>query len=330
MVCFSPLQGFESRELTFKGKRKTTFSRLKARRFGYFSSRVVPCNRCSGCRLDYSRQWAVRCMHEASLFDDNSFITLTYNDKFLPRVYSDDGRILGNGSLNYDHWTKFMKRLRKLLSPLKIRFYMGPEYGDLNFRPHYHALIFNYDFPDKVLYTTRNGVNLYRSPFLESVWTDPDNGESMGFSSVGDVTFKSAAYVARYMMKKVKGPDVEDRYTRFNFETGECFFVLPEKARMSNRNGIGKDWFDKFAFTDVYNKDFVTMNGNVFRPPRYYDSLLERICPQDLEDIKIVRRQSILKMAHEFTPERLRAREICHLSSVSKLPRNIYNSKEFL
>lgn len=329
MTCFSPLQGFQSADLTSKGKRKTVFNRLYARADGMFL-RTVPCNRCSGCRLTYSREWAVRCMHEASLFGDvNSFITLTYNDHFLPRIYSEDGRILGNGSLNYQHWTNFMKRLRKALSPRKIRFYMGPEYGDLSLRPHYHALIFNYDFPDKHLYTTRNGNRLYRSDFLESVWTDPDTGLSMGFSTVGSVTFESAAYVARYMMKKVKGEDTENRYTRYNLETGEIFFVEPEKARMSNRSGIGRDWFDKFAVTDIYTKDCVSMNGRLVRPPKYYDSLFENLSPEDFEAIKLSRQKAMAEMAHELTPERLRAREVCHLSSMQKLPRNIYQSKEF-
>lgn len=328
MVCVSPLQGYESNELTAKGKRKTTLNRYNARRHGFLSERVVSCNRCVGCRFDYSRQWAIRCMHEASLYESNSFITLTYNDRFLPRIYSDNGHILGYGSLNYDHWTKFMKRLRKALAPLRVRFYMGPEYGDINFRPHFHAIIFNYDFPDKTVFKVRNGLPLYRSLLLERLWTDPDSGESMGFCSVGTVTFRSAAYVARYMMKKVKGEDIEDRYKRFNLETGEIFFVEPEKARMSNQNGIGKDWFDLYYRSDLYNKDFVTMDGVKYRPPKYYDSLFEKICPQDLEDIKLVRQEAMRKLSDSLTPDRLRQVETCLLSDSRKLPRNIYQSLE--
>ena len=271
------------------------------------------------------------------------FITLTYNDSFLPRVYSDDGRVLGYGSLNYDHWRDFMNRFRTYIRrksfmdrfnlPVyegKVRFYMGPEYGDLNFRPHYHALIFNYDFPDRYVHTVSNGHRLYRSPLLEALWVDSNTNLSLGYSSVGDVTFESAAYVARYMMKKVKGEDIDNRYSRFNLETGEIFFVEPEKARMSNQSGIGKEWFDRYYFSDILPKDSVSMNGRIVRPPKYYGSILEKISPSDFERIKQSRQVAMAQMASDLTPERLRAREICQLSSLKKLPRNLYRSKEFI
>lgn len=333
MTCYTPLQGYESKELTATGKRKTTFSIHKARgyEYGLPVKRVVPCNRCSGCRLQYSREWAVRCMHEASLYGDrNSFITLTYNDKYLP-LY---------GSLNYEHWTKFMKRLRKNvksksymskfgLSPYKekIRFYMGPEYGDENLRPHYHAIIFNFDFPDKEHFMTRQGHKLYRSPLLESLWVDPDTEESMGFSTIGSCTFQSAAYVARYMMKKVKGDDIDSRYQRVDLLTGEVIEVEPEKARMSNQCGIAKEWFDRYYKSDVYNKDYITMgNGIIVCPPKYYDSLLERISPEELEIIKQARTQSMLENAENYTPDRLAVRYKCHLDKAKLLKRDISRS----
>lgn len=330
MTCFRPLQGYQSAELTDNGKRRFTYNSRKAFR-GHDGNPVhmdLPCNRCSGCRVTYSREWAIRCMHEASLYDNglnNSFITLTYNDKFIPKIFSDDGRILGEGTLNYDHWTLFMKRLRKALEPLKIRFYMGPEYGDENLRPHFHALIFGYDFPDKELYTVRNGHRLYRSKLLEDTWSDPDTGESYGYSTVGSCTFQSAAYVARYMMKKVKGEDVDGRYQRFNLETGECFQVEPEKARMSNRNGIGKEWFDKYGI-DTYcsEKDFITMgDGRKVRPPKYYDRIYEKISPEEFLAIKESRTQMMAITAGDRTRERLEDREKCFLASIKKLPRTL-------
>lgn len=361
MPCFHPMQGYESRELTSNGKRKTVMDPRNARYCltpdGYVpKERVCKCNKCFGCRNQYSREWSIRCMHEAFLWEKkggNSFITLTYNDDFLPRVYSDDGRILGVGTLNYDHWTKFVKRFRKaLVKPLfdsykrkygkrfknkfywrlawrkgpKIRFYMGPEYGTLNHRPHYHAIIFNYDFPDKVHVCTRQGHKLYQSRFLDSLWTCPKTGKSMGYCSVGSVTFQSAAYVARYMDKKVKGDDVEGRYQRFNLETGEVYYLAPEKARISNRDGIGKGWFDLYH-SDVYrpdvDKDFITVNGVRCRPPRYYDSLLERISPQDFEAIRLSRQLSMKEFADNFSPDRLYASELIFLNRTSRLVRSL-------
>ncbi|MEO5355656.1 MAG: hypothetical protein H7835_21005, partial [Magnetococcus sp. XQGC-1] len=87
---------------------------------------------CVGCRLERSRQWAIRVMHEASQHEHNCFITLTYNDDNLP----------ANGSLNYRHFQNFMKRLRKYYVEFTVRFYMCGEYGENFARPHYHACIF--------------------------------------------------------------------------------------------------------------------------------------------------------------------------------------------
>lgn len=320
MVCYTPLQGYESKEVTVNGRRKTVFNRGNARAGGFFS-RSVPCHRCFGCRIQYSREWALRCLLESSLHkhsdgtSNNSFITLTYNDDFLPFY----------GSLRFSDWTKFLKRFRKRIEPLKIRFYMGPEYGDLNFRPHYHALIFGFDFPDKYLFMTRRGHKLYRSDFLEDLWTDPLSGKSMGYCSIGDVTFQSAAYVARYMMKKVKGEDIDSRYERFNLETGEVFFVEPEVARMSNRPGIGKAWFDEYS-SSIYvkGKDFLTVgDGRKFRPPKYFDRLLERVSVEQFEALKAARQLDMRKYVKEYTPERLAEREKCHIAKVRSLKRSL-------
>ena len=145
----------------------------------------LPCGQCIGCRLQRSREWAARCVFEASRHEHNSFITLTYAPECLPE----------DGSLHYEHFQKFIKRLRKRLwryeDDLKVRFFMCGEYGEQFSRPHYHAIIFGYDFPDKVFWSRNNGYPLYRSRMLEELWP-------FGYCTVGDVTFESAAYVARY------------------------------------------------------------------------------------------------------------------------------------
>lgn len=155
----------------------------------------VPCGQCVGCRLERSRQWAIRCMHEAQMHKQNCFITLTYDDKHLPEDHG----------LHYKHFQDFMKRLRKKYGA-GIRFYMCGEYGEQLGRPHFHACIFGMDFADKKLWkTTGSKSKLYRSAELEKLWT-------FGFSSVGDVNFESAAYVARYIMKKVTGEAATEHY----------------------------------------------------------------------------------------------------------------------
>lgn len=178
MPCYSPLPAFkgpvkENGKISILWKAPEGTEKLD-----------LPCGKCVGCRLNRSRQWAIRCMHEASLYDKNCFITLTYDDEHLPK----------NRGLDVSHFQNFMKRLRKEYGQ-GIRFFHAGEYGSKTRRPHYHALLFNHDFVDKSLIAVRNDHRLYVSPSLQRLWP-------FGYSSVGDVTFESAAYVARYSLKK--------------------------------------------------------------------------------------------------------------------------------
>lgn len=348
MVCFSPEQGFEKVGLTKNGKFGFTRNREFARTVnGFPVHRTVPCRKCEGCRHDTARQTATKICHESQLYFDtdafrNSFITLTYNDDFIP-LY---------GSLNYDDWTNFLKRLRLALAPLRIRYYMIGEYGDLNLRPHYHAIIFGYDFPDKEYHSDRLGNILYRSKFLESLWTVPRGkpfaGASYGFSSIGTVTPASANYVARYGMKKLIGTDrfshqdtydeetgalILGRYQRYNQETGDRITVERERPLMSKRPGIGKRWFDSFAMSDLYAKTDIDCykdhthlsNGMIVRPPTYYDTLLSRVDPGLLEDIKRARQDHMARHADSFTPELLRQRRECFVAKMKLFKRQIGN-----
>lgn len=237
----------------------------------------VPCGQCIGCRLEKARQWAVRCIHEAQMHDENSFITLTYSPEHLPQ----------GATLVKKHYQNFMKRLRNHFKPKEIKFYACGEYGDLHGRPHYHACLFGVDFHDKEILRgsnlrwTKNHFQkgdihtLYRSPTLEKLWP-------FGWSTIGEVTFESAGYVARYVMKKITGEMADDHY---NGKT-------PEFALMSMRPGLGKSWYDKYK-TDVYPKDFFTINGVKNKPPRYYDSLLERENPALYDALKVKRREKV-------------------------------------
>lgn len=344
MTCFNPNYGYETIWTHPSGKRGFTNRRDQARIINNTPvQRITKCRKCEGCRMAYSKEWAVRIMHEASLHKHNSFITLTYNDDMLPDY----------GALNYDHWTGFIKRLRDTIDPLRIRYYMVGEYGDYNLRPHYHAIIFGFDFPDKVFHKSRFGEHLYRSPLLEKKWSIPEGepgaGLSYGYSSIGTVTAASAAYVARYSMKKLIGvefdgreefyvpetgevlsrPKVNERYIRYNQETGDRIIVPPEKALMSRRDGIGKKWFDEFG-KDVYrtypngriHDCLKTEQGFTVRPPSYYDSLLSKVDEEQLERVKAQRQIAMEKHASEFTPERLAQKRTCLLSKLDQLKRN--------
>ena len=305
MPCFSPLQAWRTSkgEIVF-WRRQDAISEFK-----------LPCGGCEGCLLERSRQWAVRCMHEAQLWEKNCFITLTYED---PPPWN---------SLVHSDFQKFMKRLRKRFKGDKefvddrtgksshpIRFYMAGEYGSARGRPHYHACIFNFAFEDlKFLRRTNSGSDLYRSAQLESLWPH-------GYSSVGDVTFESAAYVARYVMKK-QNQEI-DVHAPVDLETGEVIERLPEYNRMSLKPGIGANFVDKYK-SDVFPNDYVVVNGHKAKPPRYYFKRLQQQDPDLYEQVEYSRAMKGLQSCEENTVERLGARQKVLQAKLKQLQRNL-------
>ncbi|AJK28271.1 putative replication initiation protein [Eel River basin pequenovirus] len=303
MPCYYPRDGWRSRSVNPEtGRRSVVFDR----KAGFEDMPVtVPCGQCIGCRLERSRQWAMRCMHEAQLHDDNCFLTLTYDDEHLPE----------DGSLDVKHFQDFMKRLRERIKPRKVRFFHCGEYGEQTLRPHYHALLFGFDFPDRVFYTTRNGNSLDISPTLQELW-------GHGFCTVGALTFESAAYVARYVLKKVTGDGAEDHYTRVNSETGEIVKVRPEYTTMSRRPGIAADWWRKYR-QEVIDHDSVILRGREMRPPAFYDRLLEVEEPELHARMKAKRKAQGERFAHDNTTNRLRTREKVKRAQVTFLKRTV-------
>jgi len=265
---------------------------------------MIACGQCIGCRLERSRQWAIRCHHEASLHDKNSFVTLTYNDENLPE----------DGSLSIRHFQLFMKRLRKKHGT-GIRFYGCGEYGEKLGRPHYHVCLFNFDPPDKKLFKETRGKRLYTSDDLDQVW-------GKGFTLTGDVTFQSAAYVARYITKKITGLGAEHHYETFSPKTGEIYSKKPEFTTMSRRPGIGKKWLDTYK-SDVFDYDFVIINDTKMRAPRYYDQQYEISDPEDFELLKRKRKRAAIKHADNNTPDRLKVRETIQNRRAEQLRRNL-------
>lgn len=240
----------------------------------------LPCGQCIGCRLERSRNWAVRCVHEASLYKDNCFLTLTYDNAHLPK----------DNSLVKKHLQDFWKRLRFSISPAKLRYFACGEYGSQFERPHYHACVFGYSPEDKKLYTVRCGSRLYVSPLIGRLWP-------YGFHTIGDVTFDSAAYVARYVLKKVNGDKADEYYHGRE----------PEYVVMSRKPGIAKDWILKY-YDDVYPHDFVVIRDNIkCKPPKYYDDIYDRECNGDLEYIKNKRSDS--KYHKNYTSDELLRKE---------------------
>lgn len=234
-----------------------------------FSSPVVtdfveiPCGRCIGCRLEYSRQWAERLMLENSLHDSSFFVTLTYDNEHLPENYFGDpvtGFPIPNSTLVKRDIQLFFKRLRKAIEPEKIRFYLCGEYGDKTFRPHYHAIIFGLHLPESDLSfykRSSHGDIYYNSSLLSRVWAN-------GFVVVTKVTWETCAYVSRYVTKKFTGPDATF-YDNFN--------VVPPFALMSRKPGIGKGYYDTH---DLNMTDSIVFSpGRFGLVPKYFEHFIE-------------------------------------------------------
>lgn len=265
MSCFKPLTGWYSKFKNPSGKRSIVFNSREA--LDPYHSLSIPCGQCIGCRLEKSRQWAIRCSLESQLYQNSYFLTLTYDDEHLPK----------SGSLVPDDLQKFLKRLRRYVeyhgSDKKIRFFACGEYGDNFLRPHYHAIIFNLDISDlKSFSTSFSGDIYYTSETINQIWKN-------GYVIIGEVTFESCAYVARYVTKKMTGSQAD-----FYYEGRQ-----PEFVRMSRRPGIGSAWLDQYK-SDVYPHDYIVIRDGIkVKPPKYFDKLFESIAPDEMSMIKSLR-----------------------------------------
>lgn len=298
MPCYHPLSAYQCADgsiVFYESKRHDTVKSLS-----------LPCGQCVGCRLERSRQWAIRCMHEAQMHTQNCFITLTYDDAHLP----------SDRSLHYRDFQLFIKRLRKRYPGRRIRYYMAGEYGENFGRPHWHACIFGLDFDDKKLWkrTSANSL-LYRSADLELLWP-------FGYSSIGDVTFESAAYVARYIMKKVTGKNAAEHYQEIDPDTGEITNRTPEFTKMSLKPGIGYEWYKQYT-SDVYPHDYVVVRGKKVKPPKYYDKKYKIDNPYEFDELLYIREKSAKLRYEDNTLERLAVKEQVTKAKLQKLKRNL-------
>lgn len=351
MTCFSPLKGFRNRDtggITFR-RDNTDGPKME-----------VPCGQCLGCALDYRRMWAMRVAHEAALWEyygGNSFITLTYRDEAdcTEEQWRNGLHVPSDWSLHKSHMTKFLKRLRKwvfsknglgreeeydeegaLLNGIR-HFYAG-EYGkkckhgiDVDLigcpvcnvgRPHFHAAIFNLHFEDLEAYQSDNGVMRYTSPTLERLW-------GYGFVDVGDLNYSSAAYIAGYVTKKVRGVRADDWYRAEDMD-GEEVWLTPEFLSMSRGNaaykgkrcGLGAGWFEQYG-GDIFPADDVPVPGKgvVNGVPRYYDEILKEENPEMYEEVKERRKNALARNRDEYTDDRLLAKFKCRLAESKLKPR---------
>nr|QJB20984.1 MAG: replication initiator protein [Microvirus sp.] len=304
-MCTSPLPARRvGGQIEFLG-------RAKDHRFrgGAAATLQIPCGQCAECRLKRSREWAVRCMHEAQLHDFNCFLTLTYDSNIAPV----------SPSLNYKHFSDFIKRLRYYRTEKFLYFACG-EYGETNpvthivdgglYRPHFHAILFGINFPDAKPCRLLGKSDLFVSDELDRIW-------GHGACKIGEVTFESCAYVARYAMKKVTGDLAKAHYTLVTPD-GEIIEREPEMLHMSKRPAIGRVWFEKFG-KQVYAHDSVVARGKKMQPPRYYDKLLP-----DVVRSMVLREREVKGASHrqDHTDERNNVRDVVVRAGIGQFNRD--------
>lgn len=255
----------------------------------FYRYKEIPCGRCVGCRLEYSRQWAIRCVDEYEYDGKGLFITLTYDMDHIPlKEYKgvdlfDFPPLVGfkYGFLLKKDLQDFHKRLRKYLfgnGQGDLRYFCCGEYGGQTFRPHYHGVYFNIGFDtfdDWVLISRNKGQALYTSEKLACIW-------SKGNIIVGNVTFESCAYVARYVLKKQgscrseKPPPPAKDY--------------PEFVIMSRRPAVGRLAFEK-NHSEIFKQGEIFLkrsDGSVYRvkPPKRYSEYEKTLFPDEFKEYK--------------------------------------------
>lgn len=314
MACFHPLKAVQYKNLPGLTPGKHPIRILRREEYDKVWNDEVevlqlPCGQCAGCRMDYARDWANRLMLELQSYDSDigscHFITLTISDSHIddcgcsvsgrrgdlpelhvlrPYADPDSGLLLGwSHSLCKNDLQLFMKRLRKQHPDDRIRFFACGEYGSKSARPHYHLIVFglHLDLDDLTFYKKSGlGYNYMNSKSIAKIWP-------YGYNVVAPVTWESCCYVARYMMKKIKG---EGAYVYDKFNLQEPFTV------MSRRPGIAHDYYENHG-VDIETSSIVigTEQGSrKFPPPRYLEKLFEFDDPEGAAKRKQVRRQSAI------------------------------------
>lgn len=277
MSCYHPLVGIWKGERTATGKKKYLIEgNLDPRDCpSQYEHVVIPCGHCIGCRLDYSRAWADRMMLELETAGKGLFVTLTYDNEHIPvSEYDEDGSPVWF-TLNKRDCQLWMKRLRKVYPDIKIRFFLAGEYGPSTLRPHYHAILFGLGLDD--LYDLQKfgknelGQNYYISEKMTRIWSN-------GFVLVSDVSWKTCAYVARYVTKKLNGPES----IVYDYRSCDKEFSL-----MSRKPGLGREYLEKHPdCLDYQNINLTTPEGGLkLQIPKYYLKQLQLTDPDRFDII---------------------------------------------
>lgn len=230
------------------------------------SKMEIPCGKCPECCKDYYSSWATRGSRELANWPSTLFVTLTYSDEKLP----------ADGSLRKKDVQDFLKRLKKSFGSTKenpIRQIYCGEYGTRTNRPHYHCILFNCDFDDKVKWRkTLQGHQVFTSARLDRLW---QNGlAEFGFAGPGSI-----AYLFKYILKKKSR---KERLQPLVIERdGVTYEVAHEFIEASRNPGIGA-WM---RGSESLKKGFLSVNGVKQKLPKYYMEWLRVNDPETFDHL---------------------------------------------
>lgn len=250
---------------------------------------IVPCGKCIGCRLNYARDKAIQCslekLNPIYTNDECWFLTLTYDDTKLvthTTINEETGEKIEGVTIKPEHMQNFWKRIREHYPQKKIQYLNVGEYGKEKYRPHYHAIVFGIKIDESLLIRVGNNIRgdpIYECPELELIW-------QQGKVWIGEVTFRSISYVARYTLKKTKS-NIDDWWYQSQGK-------LKEWQSMSQSMGR---WYYEENKHKIYETDTVPVldnNGNICKPPKSYDRLYKKEFPEKWEKIAAKRKEEAL------------------------------------
>ncbi len=272
----------------------------------YFKGRfksydMFPCGCCLDCKKKKARDWSTRMELE---FQSNgkigAFITLTYDNEKLD-VYNDlvEYPLRGISIIQQD-FQKFMKRLRKKIGE-KVTYYCCAEYGGKTKRPHFHLILYGYNFPEKKLLSkSKSGFPMYIDDLLTDTW-------KFGFHTIQDVTPATCQYVAKYVLKKKYGVSDDSQYHR-NIN-GLDIKVCKEKSFMSKSVPIGYTYFQKY-YEQLVSNDFVCVGIDKQKRglPKVFMDWIKKTCQKTydmlylkhIQKIKYIFDEVLLDMREQY------------------------------
>lgn len=133
---------------------------------------IHPCGQCLACRVNDTRSWYVRSRFEIKKLERpfQYFLTLTYADEYLPE----------DGLCHKRDLKLFLNNLNTSFG-LSMRYFATSDYGSLNQRPHYHAIILS--------------VKKLGQSKVERIW-------KKGFVYLKRMNINNIKYTLRYTVKK--------------------------------------------------------------------------------------------------------------------------------